>query len=152
VRTLRDAKAADPYPIRVTLHPLSREHELWRPYMGRHQQNHPHQYHNGGIWPFVGGFWVLALAQLGHRDLAQQALVRLARVNALDDWRFTEWFHGRTLKPMGMAGQSWNAATFLLAHNALAGGTPPFDAIAGDAAGGAVGARSQRPRAQRNPM
>jgi glycogen debranching enzyme len=152
VRTLHDAKAADPYPIRVTLHPLSREHELWRPYMGRHQQNHPHQYHNGGIWPFVGGFWVLALAQLGHRDLAQQALVRLARVNALDDWRFTEWFHGRTLKPMGMAGQSWNAATFLLAHNALAGGTPPFDAIAGDTAGGAAGARSQRPRAQRNPM
>ena len=40
-------------------------------------------------------------------------------MNALDDWRFTEWFHGRTLTPMGMAGQSWNAATFLLALRAL---------------------------------
>jgi len=44
-------------------------------------------------------------------------------VNALDDWRFTEWFHGKTLAPMGMAGQSWNAATFLLAQRALVGDT-----------------------------
>ncbi len=119
VKTLQAAHAADPYPIRVVLHPLSREHELWRPYMGRHQQNHPHQYHNGGIWPFVGGFWVMVLAQLGLTQAARQALVQLARVNALDDWRFTEWLHGQTLAPMGMAGQSWNAATFLLALHGL---------------------------------
>ncbi|MFZ2650984.1 MAG: glycoside hydrolase 100 family protein [Burkholderiaceae bacterium] len=122
VETIRSAKAADPYPIRVVLHPLSRRHELWRPYMDRHQQNHLHQYHNGGIWPFVGGFWVMAQARLGRSDLAWQELARLARVNQLDDWRFTEWFHGRTLKPMGMAGQSWNAATFLLAKRELEGG------------------------------
>ena len=122
VKTLRNAKAAEPYPVRVTLHPLSRQHELWRPYMGRHRQNHPHQYHNGGIWPFVGGFWVLALARLGRSDLAWAELAALARVNALDDWRFTEWFHGETLKPMGMAGQSWNAAMFLLALRSLKDG------------------------------
>jgi hypothetical protein len=52
--------------------------------------------------------------------------VRLAQVNALDDWRFTEWFHGRTLAPMGMAGQSWNAATFLLARRALLGGDAAY--------------------------
>jgi hypothetical protein len=48
-------------------------------------------------------------------------LGRLAAVNALDDWRFTEWLHGQTLAPMGMAGQSWNAATFLLALRQLDG-------------------------------
>jgi len=48
-------------------------------------------------------------------DAARAALDQLADANAQDDWRFTEWFHGRTLAPMGMAGQSWNAATFLLA-------------------------------------
>ena len=122
VQTITTAHAAEPYPIRVVLHPLSREHELWRPYMGRHQQNDVHQYHNGGIWPFVGGFWVMALAQLGLHGMAWQQLAELARVNALDDWRFTEWFHGRSLAPMGMAGQSWNAATFLLAHRALQNG------------------------------
>ena len=122
VKTIsRGRQAADPYPIRVVLQPMSRKHELWRPYMARHQQNHPHQYHNGGIWPFVGGFWVLALSRLGLRERAWQALGSLAQVNALDGWRFTEWFHGRTLAPMGMAGQSWNAATFLLAQRTLQG-------------------------------
>jgi len=119
VDTITQARASDPYPVRVVLHPLSRQHPLWRAYMGRHQQNIVHQYHNGGIWPFVGGFWVMALARLGALEMARAELARLAQVNALDDWRFTEWFHGRTLSPMGMAGQSWNAATFLLARRAL---------------------------------
>ena len=121
VQTIVAARAGDPYPVRVVLHPLSRQHELWRPYMARHQQNSVHQYHNGGIWPFVGGFWVMALARQGLHELAWSELARLAHVNGLDDWRFTEWFHGRTLAPMGMAGQSWNAATFLLAQRALQG-------------------------------
>ena len=119
VGTIAAARAAEPYPVRVVLHPLTRQHTLWRAYMGRHQQNIVHQYHNGGIWPFVGGFWVMALARLGQHELAWPELARLARANQLDDWRFTEWFHGRTLAPMGMAGQSWNAATFLLALRAL---------------------------------
>ena len=124
VKTIGAAQAADPYPIRVVLHPLSRQHELWRPYMARHQQNQVHQYHNGGIWPFVGGYWVMALVKLGLRAEARDELVRLAQVNALGDWRFTEWFHGRTLAPMGMAGQSWNAAAWLLAQRALERGAP----------------------------
>lgn len=121
VHTIAESRASEPYPVRVVLHPLSRQHELWRPYMARHQQNMVHQYHNGGIWPFVGGFWVMALARLGLHTQAWPELARLARVNSLDGWRFTEWFHGRTLAPMGMVGQSWNAATFLLARRALRG-------------------------------
>ena len=119
VKTIGAARAGEPYPVRVVLHPLSREHELWRPYMARHRQNRVHQYHNGGIWPFVGGFWVMALARLGLHEQAWPQLAALARANAAGDWRFTEWFHGRTLEPMGMAGQSWNAASFLLALREL---------------------------------
>lgn len=126
VDTIAQAHAGEPYPVRVVLHPLTRQHALWRAYMGRHRQNLVHQYHNGGIWPFVGGFWVMALARLGAHQLAWSELVRLAQVNALDDWRFTEWFHGRTLAPMGMAGQSWNAATFLLARRALSSGEAAY--------------------------
>ena len=126
VKTLRAARASDPYPVRVTLRPITRSDALWRGYMERHQQNHPHQYHNGGIWPFVGGFWVAALAQLRRMELARTELAQLARINRLGDWRFTEWFHGNTLAPMGMAGQSWNAATYLLARRAVEGGTAVF--------------------------
>ncbi len=125
-RTLAAAGAAEPYPIRTVTRPITREHELWRAYMSRHRQNRPHQYHNGGIWPFVGGFWVLALAMLGEHAAARAGLQQLALANSLDDWRFTEWFHGRTLEPMGMAGQSWNAATFLLAKRAIDGGSSPL--------------------------
>ncbi|MEJ8849279.1 amylo-alpha-1,6-glucosidase [Variovorax rhizosphaerae] len=121
VDTIATAHASEPWPVRVVLHPLARDHDLWRAYMGRHQQNIVHQYHNGGIWPFVGGFWVMALAQLGLREQAWAELGRLARANEHGDWRFTEWFHGKTLAPMGMAGQSWNAAAFLLAKRLLEG-------------------------------
>ncbi|MDA7415175.1 glycoside hydrolase [Xenophilus arseniciresistens] len=120
LNTIDKAGAAQPWPVRVTLHPMSQGHPLWRDYMNRHQQNLAHQYHNGGLWPFVGGYWVMALAHIGRLQEAQHALAQLAAANAQDDWRFTEWFHGWTLAPMGMAGQSWNAATFLLAQRALA--------------------------------
>ena len=126
VHALRVAAAADPYPIRVVTRPILRGHPLFRDYMLRHQQNRAHQYHNGGIWPFVGGFWVLALARLGFHETARAELVKLAQVNALDGWRFTEWLHGRTLAPLGMAGQSWNAATFLLARQAVERGDDPL--------------------------
>jgi len=119
VEALRAERVSEPYPVRVVTHPIDRGHELWRTYMERHRQNHPHQYHNGGIWPFVGGFWILALMKLGKVELARSELNKLAHVNQLDDWRFTEWFHGETLAPLGMEGQSWNAATFLLARQAL---------------------------------
>lgn len=126
VNALRAARASEPYPVRVTLQPIGRDDPSWRGYMERHRQNHPHQYHNGGIWPFVGGFWVLALMKLGRPELARAELAQLARVNRLGDWRFTEWFHGQTLAPLGMAGQSWNAATYLLARHAVDGGGAAF--------------------------
>src|SRR5882672_1786150 len=116
--TLRKARAAEPHPIRVVLHPLSQQHPQWRTYMGRHRLNHPYQYHNGGIWPFAGAFWAMALARLGRVDEAWVELARVARANERDGWRFTEWFHGRTAAAHGMAGQSWNAAAFLLAQRA----------------------------------
>jgi hypothetical protein len=119
--TLRKARAAEPYPIRVVLHPLSQQHPQWRTYMGRHRLNHPYQYHNGGIWPFAGAFWAMALARLGRVDEAWVELARVARANERDGWRFTEWFHGRTAAAHGMAGQSWNAAAFLFAQRALQG-------------------------------
>ncbi len=119
VKTLQTAGATNPYPARAVTNPITPEHPLWRAYMGRHKQNHPHQYHNGGIWPFIGGFWTMALALLGKHETAAAELAKLAHVNSRDDWRYTEWFHGQTLAPMGMAGQSWNAAAFLTAKRAL---------------------------------
>jgi glycogen debranching enzyme len=107
----------EPYPVRAVVRPIRKQSALWRPYMARHRQNSAWQYHNGGIWPMVGGFWIAALARCGHKRLARTELVKLARACELDDWAFAEWLHGRTATPRGMQEQSWNAAGFLLAQH-----------------------------------
>jgi hypothetical protein len=119
LRAILRRRASDPYPVRAVCDPILEKGIFWRPYMSRHRQNFAWQYHNGGIWPFIGAFWVIALAESGFIAEARSELVRLAHANALADWAFTEWIHGKTLAPGGMAGQSWNAAAFLLAHRAL---------------------------------
>ena len=110
------------YPVRAVTRPIRRRSALWRPYMARHRQNEVWQYHNGGIWPMVGGFWVMALAAAGRLSQARLELEKLARVCALRNWAFTEWLHGTKGTPRGMVGQSWNAAAFLLAERAVAAG------------------------------
>ena len=116
---LTKAQVGNPYPVRVVTRPIKKNSSLWRPYMARHRQNLVWQYHNGGIWPMVGGFWIMALAAAGRRSQARAELVKLARVCALGNWSFTEWLHGKTLAPRGMPGQSWNAAAFLMAEHAV---------------------------------
>ena len=120
-RHVLDAIAARPafYPGLSVLDPIQPDSFQWRPYMQRHRQNLPHRYHNGGIWPMIGGFWVLALSAAGRTTLAREELLRLAQSNAVNNWRFSEWFEGSTGAPHGMAGQTWNAAVFLLAHDGL---------------------------------
>ena len=119
LRALERAQVNHPYPVRTVCDPITPASPLWRPYMSRHRQNLGWQYHNGGVWPFVGGFWVAALATAGRRGDARRDLVALARANALRGWQFNEWLHGRTLAPAGMPGQSWNAAAYLIACDAL---------------------------------
>ena len=116
---LLDLKINQPYPVRVVHKPISQKSRLWRLYMQRHRQNFPYQYHNGGIWPFVGGFWVLLLEKTGKKQLAWDELAHFAEASKLNNWEFNEWLHGISGAPMGMAGQSWNAAMFILSFHAL---------------------------------
>ena len=125
---LTKAQVGDPYPVRAVTRPIKQSNSLWRPYMARHRQNFVWQYHNGGIWPMVGGFWITALVAAGRMEQARLELIKLARVCALRNWRFTEWHHGKTLAPRGMPGQSWNAAAFLMAERAVSAGKSVFAA------------------------
>jgi glycogen debranching enzyme len=125
------ARVGEPWPVRVVCDPILEESVFWRPYMSRHKQNLAWQYHNGGIWPFVGGFWVTALAERGDRRRAERELAKLAEVNSLEGWAFTEWLNGQTGVPGGMRGQSWNAAAFLMALHAVGARAPVFGRLAG---------------------
>jgi glycogen debranching enzyme len=121
------ARVSDPFPVRAVTRPIKKSSVLWRPYMARHRQNYAWQYHNGGIWPMVGGFWVTALVAAGRTAQAKHELVKLARACAVQNWAFAEWLHGKTLGPRGMPGQSWNAAAFLMAEYAVSTGAGVFD-------------------------
>ncbi|HVW83411.1 MAG TPA: glycoside hydrolase 100 family protein [Bryobacteraceae bacterium] len=87
----------------------------WRDYYG--MLNVPHRYHNGGVWPFIGGFYVAALVKAGRFRQAADALERLAALNRAGE--FNEWHHGETLEPMGVMDQAWSAGMYLFAHECV---------------------------------
>jgi glycogen debranching enzyme len=112
-----DQKANQPWPIKTVLKPIKQTDKLWREYMNRHNTiNRPQQYHNGAIWPFIGGFWTMLLS-ISDEELARIELARLAELNKKGDWEFREWFNGQSGRGAGMPRQSWNAAMYILAYN-----------------------------------
>ncbi len=111
--------ANQPLPVKSVVYPIRQNSPLWRTYMERYEQNFPYQYHNGGIWPYISGFWIILLHKMDKNKLAQKELERYAEANSINKWEFNEWFQGKTGKPMGMAGQSWNASMFLIAYHCL---------------------------------
>lgn len=122
IRFLRNAKVSHKHPVQALTPPIDPQDYDWRPYMDREEcANKPYGYHNGGIWPYIGAFWTMALKKAGKERLALSELERLAELNKVNDWEFNEWFHGKTGQAMGMPGQSWNAGTFLLAYHYLRG-------------------------------
>ena len=98
--------------------PFKRKGAQWRSYMGHLNLNNPEHYHNGGIWPYIGGFWVILLS-ITDEKFAQEELVNLAKLNKKNNWQFNEWFDGKNGRAMGMSEQSWNAAMFLMTHKTL---------------------------------
>lgn len=108
----------DPWPV-TNLYPVVQAGDPdWRTYYTVNLLNLPHHYHNGGIWPFIGGLWVRFIHRLGFHEVACRELVRLAKLNQLGrdhEWEFNEWAHGVTGRPMGKAFQAWSAASFIKA-------------------------------------
>lgn len=108
--------ANQPFPVKAMYPPIYPGEPDWRPYMAKGRQNYPWQYHNGGIWPYIGGFWVALLSQLDKKK-AKAELEKLAAANALNNWEFNEYLHGQLGTPMGIPHQSWNMAMYLYAYH-----------------------------------
>jgi len=112
----------NPFPVANVYPVVSPGDPDWRPYYTVNLLNLPNHYHNGGIWPFVGGFWVKFINKLGFKDVAISELYKLALINKEginEEWEFTEWAHGTTGKPMGKAYQAWSAAQYISACHDL---------------------------------
>ncbi len=113
---------AHPYPAKAMHPPLTENDVDWRYYFQFGDLNHPHQYHNGGIWPMIGGLYVAALAESGRDHEAAEALTSLSRANQDllgEQWEFNEYLHGVHGHPMGMLDQAWSAGAYLVAYGAV---------------------------------
>ncbi|HRE82543.1 MAG TPA: HAD-IIB family hydrolase [Opitutaceae bacterium] len=108
----------NPWPV-ANLYPVVQSGDPdWRAYYTVNLLNLPHHYHNGGVWPFIGGMWVRMIHRLGLHEVAARELVKLAKLNQRGrekEWEFNEWAHGSTGLPMGKAYQAWSAASFIRA-------------------------------------
>ena len=78
-----------PYPARAIYPPIKKGDDEWHDYFNDCGARKPHHYLNGGIWPFIGGFYVLALIKLKRFDEAKIELEKLAEMNLKGN--FPEW-------------------------------------------------------------
>lgn len=115
----------EPYPVQCLYPVLQPGDKDWREYYRVRNLNQPHHYHNGGIWPFIGGVYVAALVQAGRMEEAQHQLGKLTEMiyrGRQQKWGFNEWHHGLSGRPMGYDGQSWSTAMYIFAQNAVENG------------------------------
>jgi hypothetical protein len=88
-------------------------------------KNQPYEYHNGGLWPMITGFYVADLARRKRIKDAQKYLAAIHRANAMEmkgeKWAFAEFIHGQKLIADGTCHQGWSAAAAVIGHHAIAG-------------------------------
>jgi GH15 family glucan-1,4-alpha-glucosidase len=131
LRYMRQVGMAEPFPTKAIYPPIFPGEPNWRDYYRSRNLNLPHQYHNGGIWPMIGGLHVAALIRHQWYADAEQMLLSLADANRQginQEWEFNEWLHGERGHPMGFSQQAWSAAMYLYADHAVhTGELPLFD-------------------------
>lgn len=97
--------------------------------------NNSGEYHNGGIWPFICGFYVAALVATKRYALAREKLFALTCLIKIPntrsvDFGFNEWVKAQNGKVMGQDWQTWSAALYLYAVKCVEEkNTPFFDAL-----------------------
>lgn len=93
--------------------------------------NLPGNYHNGGIWPFICGFYVAALVAAKKYKLAEEKLIELTELMRLSSnqdlkFGFNEWIKAQNGKVMGQDWQTWSAAMYLYAAKCVEEKRTPF--------------------------
>jgi hypothetical protein len=86
--------------------------------------NKPGEYHNGGVWPFVCGFYIAALVAAGKYELGEQKLMALTELVKKShrknlNFGFNEWIKAQDGKPMGQDWQGWSAAMYIYAASCV---------------------------------
>lgn len=111
-----------PFPCKAINPPIHAGDPEWHSYFSQCDAKLPLSYLNGGIWPFIGGFYVAALVKMKQLSKAQRALEQLALADkhgVEHEWEFHEWLHGKTGEPHGPAYQAWSIGTYIFAYQSV---------------------------------
>jgi len=84
-------------------------------------RNYPYQFHNGGTWPMVNGFYGIGCCLHGENKEAETVLEQINTLNAKADWSFDENFDSKTEEPNGVQYCTWSAATTMMLTQFLNG-------------------------------
>lgn len=82
-------------------------------------RNFPYEFHNGGSWPMVNGFFGLALFSKDKSKEAEVILDNLNEANAIENYSFYENFNTNTKAPNGVSNCAWSAAATIVVHQSL---------------------------------
>lgn len=82
-------------------------------------RNYPYEFHNGGNWPMVNGFFGLALIFKSEELKAKAILDRINEANSLNNFSFFENFNSNTSMPNGVSFCAWSAAATIIVHQSL---------------------------------
>ncbi|HPD81604.1 MAG TPA: glycoside hydrolase 100 family protein [Candidatus Pacearchaeota archaeon] len=105
-----------PYPIRAIYPTIKKGSKYWEDYYLDCRAGIPHEYLNGGIWPYIGGFYVLALIKVKKFKEAEEELMKLAEANIKGN--YPEWINPLNKKMYGKY-QAWSAGMYIWAYESL---------------------------------
>ena len=101
------------------IHPTDWEWNILKSNCKYEFRNQPYEFHNGGSWPMVNGFFGLALKQMGLNQECENVLNALNQANALSDFGFYENFNSETGEPNGVRFCAWSAAATILVEKTI---------------------------------
>lgn len=144
---IKKNKINKPFPCKAIWPPIKPGDKEWHNYFANCDARDPLSYLNGGIWPFIGGFYIVALIKMKEFKKAEIELKKLAEANMqiieqpgntqymlelskarhmpkdelikLRQKGFNEWLHGATGEPKGEPFQGWSAGTYVYAYECL---------------------------------
>lgn len=82
-------------------------------------RNYPNEFHNGGSWSMVNGFYGLGLLSKERKQEASEVLDAINAANAVENYSFYENFNSQTKEPNGVPFCAWSAAAAVMLHQSI---------------------------------
>jgi hypothetical protein len=86
-------------------------------------RNRPYEYHNGGLWPFINGFYTAAVARINKKAAIEYLdalnLANYKSKKSEKEWGFYEFINSKNFRVGGAKYQAWSAAGGIMAYQSV---------------------------------